>query len=33
MKFIKQYMKEILIIVGITIITLGIYWIVKSCKK
>lgn len=33
MKFVKQYAKEILIVVGITIVTLGIYWLVKSLKK
>lgn len=33
MRFMKKYMKEILIILGITIVTLGIYWLWKSLKN
>lgn len=32
MKFVKKYFGQILIIVGLTIVTLGIYWIVKKRK-
>lgn len=32
MNFFKKYLGQILVIVGLTIVTLGIYWIVKKRK-
>lgn len=33
MGFIKEHIGEILIVVGLTIVTLGIYWLVKKLKN